>query len=84
MKHAPAIFDHVQEAPAPMAAMEMFTLTEDIPGHPKNSTISRATLEAAGFFVPPICVGEKFVIKGREFVVNNLTKRGLNLRRCAV
>lgn len=30
-----------------------YNLTEDIPGHHKGSTVSRATLEKAGFEVPP-------------------------------
>jgi hypothetical protein len=33
--------------------VELYVLTEDIPGHTKTSTVSRATLEEAGFFVPP-------------------------------
>lgn len=32
---------------------EIWNLTEDIPGHPKDSTVSRAELEKAGYEVPP-------------------------------
>jgi len=31
---------------------ELWTLTADIPGHPENSTVSRLTLEKAGYVVP--------------------------------
>ncbi|MGH7229034.1 MAG: hypothetical protein ACREIH_07425, partial [Nitrospiraceae bacterium] len=31
--------------------LELWNLTEDIPGHPKGSTVSRRTLEMAGFAV---------------------------------
>ena len=33
--------------------LELWNLTEDIPGHPKGSTVSRSTLEMAGFAVLP-------------------------------
>jgi hypothetical protein len=33
--------------------IELWNLTEDIPGHPEGSTVSRRTLEQAGYFVPP-------------------------------
>ena len=32
--------------------MEIYTLTEDIPGHSRGSKVSRMTLEAAGYRVP--------------------------------
>jgi hypothetical protein len=32
---------------------ELYTLTRDIPGHCRESTVSRDTLERAGFYVPP-------------------------------
>jgi hypothetical protein len=35
-------------------AIELFNLIQDIAGHPRGSTVSRETLEAAGFYVPPI------------------------------
>jgi hypothetical protein len=31
---------------------ELWTLTHDIPGHPEGSTLSRQTLEKAGYSVP--------------------------------
>lgn len=33
-------------------ALELWTLTADIPGHPVSSTVSRMTLEKAGYVVP--------------------------------
>ena len=33
--------------------IEMWNLTEDIPGHPEGSIVSRRTLEQAGYIVPP-------------------------------
>lgn len=60
----PGLFDAVKKEPAPVAwmghqqlpggrpAMELWNLTRDIPGHPIGSTVSRDTLEAAGFEVP--------------------------------
>ena len=32
--------------------LELWTLTADIPGHPVSSTVSRRTLEKAGYVVP--------------------------------
>ena len=32
--------------------LELWTLIADIPGHPENSTVSRRTLEEAGYKVP--------------------------------
>jgi hypothetical protein len=54
-KAAPVQFQGVQEIPAKQGGggMEMWNLTEDIPGHPKGSTLTRETLEAEGFTVPP-------------------------------
>jgi hypothetical protein len=34
-------------------SVEIYILTEEIPGHPCGSTVSRETLQAAGFSVPP-------------------------------
>lgn len=33
--------------------LELWNLTEDIPGHPQGSTVSRRTLEKAGYAVLP-------------------------------
>lgn len=38
--------------PGKVADQPLFNLTEDIPGHPKGSTVSRETLEKAGFAIP--------------------------------
>lgn len=52
---APATFqgylrrDHRQGLEQPL---ELWTLTAAIPGHPVNSTVSRQTLEQAGYAVP--------------------------------
>ncbi len=50
---APAIFlgylaDNKSRLRQPL---ELWNLTEDIPGHPRGSTVSRRTLEIAGFVV---------------------------------
>jgi hypothetical protein len=34
-------------------SVELYILTEEILGHPCGSTVSRETLQAAGFSVPP-------------------------------
>jgi hypothetical protein len=51
---APAVFGGVQEGlPARgVPDIELFNLTQEIPGHPAGSTVSRNTLEAAGYTVP--------------------------------
>lgn len=38
--------------PGKVPDQALFNLTEDIPGHPKGSTVSRETLEKAGYEVP--------------------------------
>ena len=49
---APARFQGMQERLSG-EPIELWNLTEDIPGHPRGSTVSRQTLEAKGFEVPP-------------------------------
>lgn len=56
---APAVYVGLQEGlpaaggrPA-VPGFEIFNLTADIPGHSKGSTVTRETLEKAGFDVPP-------------------------------
>lgn len=51
-KLAPVTFLGIQEAPAPMKPMELYNLTEAIPGHPKGSTMGRAQLEKMGYVIP--------------------------------
>lgn len=51
-KPAPAEFIGVQEMPGG-PGFDLYNLTADIPGHPKGSSVSRETLEKAGFTVPP-------------------------------
>lgn len=49
---APAEFLGMEMADAPGGGFETYRLTEDIPGHGKGSSVSRATLEQAGYEVP--------------------------------
>lgn len=55
---APAVYAFTDELPPGAAERgitgESFKLTEDIPGHPAGSNVSRSTLEAAGYDVPPV------------------------------
>ncbi len=55
-KPAPATFAGYQkhDSPGLQQPLEMWILTEDIPGHPVGSTVSRRTLEQAGFVLPPV------------------------------
>lgn len=50
---APAVFIGRQEL-LDGDSIELFNLTADIDGHPIDSTVSRQTLERAGFSVPSI------------------------------
>jgi hypothetical protein len=50
---APVVWLGYQRGPAMTSPVELYHLTEDIAGHPCGSTVSRQTLEAAGFDVPP-------------------------------
>src|SRR5689334_20190765 len=52
---APATFLGYQkfDAPEVQQVFELWTLAEDIPGHSEGSTVSRRTLEEAGYIVPP-------------------------------
>lgn len=51
---APAEFAFIWDTGEPsLPKLEMYNLTKDIPGHPKGSTVTRQTLEQAGFKVPP-------------------------------
>lgn len=49
---APAVFIGRQEFPG-RPGFELYNLTADIPGHPVHSTVSRETLEAAGYIISP-------------------------------
>lgn len=49
---APAEFVAIQDGFGIVEDFEMWNLTRDIPGHCSGSTVSRQTLEAAGYFVP--------------------------------
>ena len=49
---APAVFRGIQSGFGIVDDFEMWDLTADIPGHPVRSTVSRQTLEEAGYSVP--------------------------------
>lgn len=51
-KVAPATFLGNQEMPGGRPPVELWNLTEDIPGHTKGSTVSRQSLEKAGYEFP--------------------------------
>jgi hypothetical protein len=46
------IFRHVQPGFEELPSISMYDLTEDISGHPKDSTVSRNTLEESGYVLP--------------------------------
>lgn len=51
---APAFFVGVQSGIGTKPDLELWTLTADIPGHPEGSTVSRETIEAAGYDMPEV------------------------------
>jgi hypothetical protein len=51
-KNAPVEFAGIQEGGGIFPDFELYNLTEDIEGHPSGSTVSRKTLEDAGYRVP--------------------------------
>ena len=52
---APAKFIGVQEGvPGVVPDIELYNLTQDIDGHPVDSTVSRQTLERKGYSIPPM------------------------------
>lgn len=51
---APAEFLAWQSGFGVVPDFALYNLTAPIPGHPVNSTVSAATLVAAGFDVPPL------------------------------
>lgn len=54
---APAFYVGWQEGSQQVPGFSLYTLIEEIPGHPQWSTVSDKTLEAAGFKLPPVGVG---------------------------
>ena len=54
---APAVFLGVQEGYGNCPSFESYNLTAPIEGHPLHSTVSRETLEKAGYQVPARKVG---------------------------
>lgn len=53
-REAPATFLGIQKGPNGKPGIELYNLTQDVNGHPKGSTVSRQTLESAGFSVPEV------------------------------
>jgi len=51
---APAVWLGYQHWRDLMPPVELYVLTRDIAGHPSGSTVSRQTLEAAGFEIATI------------------------------
>lgn len=49
-----AVFNAVQSGFEKIPDFELWTLLIDIPGHPKNSTVRRETIEEAGYTLPKI------------------------------
>jgi len=54
---APAFYVGWQPGTDHFPGFYLYTLIEDIPGHPQWSTVSDKTLQAAGFQLPPVGVG---------------------------
>lgn len=52
LQDAPAVFLGYQERYDGRPPIELWNLTAPIPGHPAQSTLSRETLEARGYWVP--------------------------------
>ncbi len=50
---APAYYVGWQEGTTQNAGFSLYTLMEEIPGHPRWSTVSGKTLKDAGFMLPP-------------------------------
>lgn len=46
---APAVYYGWQDGTARMQGFELWLLTQDIDGHPAGSSVSRRTLEEAGY-----------------------------------
>lgn len=55
---APAFFVGVQEGFQHLPAIEIYNLTAQLGDVPAGSTVSRATLEDAGFYLPALRVRE--------------------------
>jgi hypothetical protein len=51
-KLAPAVFAFRQPAYGSLTGFDCYNLTADVPGHPKNSTVSEHTLRKLGYYVP--------------------------------
>ncbi len=56
---APAFYVGRQEGSTQVAGFSLYTLMQEIPGHPQWSTVSGKTLEDAGFILPPRGTGRE-------------------------
>ncbi len=69
---APAVYQGFQEGTGKIPGFELYNLTEDIEGHPAGSTVSRQTLEQAGFTVPPQTQNTQPEVPGGFFLSGTL------------
>ncbi len=51
---APAVYCGWQKGTALIPGFEVWILVRDIEGHPAGSSVSRQTLELAGYWCPPV------------------------------
>ena len=51
---APATFIGIQDGFGVVPAIELYALTAQVGMHPARSSVSRRTLEAHGYYVPPV------------------------------
>jgi hypothetical protein len=66
-------FSGIQDAPPPMEPVALFNLDQDIPGHPKGSTVTAKSIHLAGYYVDPA-----------EFKKARRALRDFKERKCAV
>ena len=62
---APAFYVGRQEGSTQVAGFSLYTLMQEIPGHPQWSTVSGKTLEDAGFILPPRGTGREHDLERR-------------------
>ena len=55
---APATYCGIHRGDGVHADIELWNLTAPIAGHPAKSTVSRETIEAAGYRLPPVQIRE--------------------------
>ncbi len=74
---APATYATTQDFGA-AGKVELYTLTKDIPGHPEGSTVSRETLEKAGYEVPQVLTYRDAGYESPEKFLSDYEKRGIH------